>query len=69
MVETITSITYTASSLEDIAELFDQFAENSEARRVSSRTQRDALITRTEERMWREAAQILRSTILKGEQK
>lgn len=58
------SITYTATCLDDIAEMFDQRRAEADRRVESARKASDKDEAGIEARIWRRAADILRSTTL-----
>ena len=59
--------TFTATSLSDIADQFDKFAEGCDVKQDHAETRTGAMVYRVEARVWREAADVLRHTKLKGD--
>lgn len=57
---------YSASSLDDIAEMFKMAGAEADGRADRAKTMRDKAAHRAEARTWREAAMILRKTAIEG---
>ena len=58
-------ITYSASSLEDIAKYFDGFVDSAKRRANTEKTARERVLAAREAYCWSEAARILRATEFK----
>lgn len=63
-------MTWKVSSLEELAKMFEQYATNEDTKQRSYlKTKKEIQEAKTTARVWRDAASILRDTVITGETK